>query len=132
MATIAAAEKRSGHGDFRMVVFSTLQAWLNWVKCMRLKCQKPILHFILDRRDRLKIIRDRQSILTTHLTIAVGGALNRVVHESAHVIQIWLRTGYYQIRDFLAFPSTNSGFFVGGDVGDELAKGTNVFAGARH
>src|SRR5262245_3759114 len=99
---------------------------------MRLKYQQRSLDFILDRRDRLKIIRDRQSILTTHLTIAVGGTLNRIVHKSTDVIQVGLRTGDYQIGDFFTLPGANSGLLVGSDVLDALAKRTNVLACSGH
>ena len=51
------------------------------------------LNFILDRGDRLKIIRDRQRVCANHISIAMRSALNRIVHEPAHVIQVRLRAG---------------------------------------
>src|SRR5262245_56309332 len=122
-------------------IFSTLQAWLNCVSAatpwaasqhLRSRCQERSFDFILDRGDRFKVVRDRQSILTTHLTIAVGGALYRIVHESAHVIQVGLRTGNYQIGDFFALPGADPGLLIGSDVRDALAKGTDVLACSCH
>ena len=52
-----------------------------------------LLDFVLDRRDRLNIFRDRQGIFTTHIAVAMRRSLNHIVHKSAHVIQVRLRTG---------------------------------------
>ena len=67
------------------------------------------LNLILDRGDRLDVIRDRQSIFTTHVSVAVRGTLNRIVHETAHVIQVRLRAGKQQVGDFLALPCADPG-----------------------
>src|SRR4029453_5040588 len=69
---------------------------------------------------------------TTHVSVTMRCALDSIVHESAHVIQVRLRAGDQQIGDFFAFPGADTGLFVGRDVGDELAQGTNVPARTRH
>ena len=67
-----------------------------------------LLHLVLNRRDRLQIIGDRQRVFFGHVLVTVTDSLDDFVHEPLRVIEVGLGAEFQQLNDIFSIPLTNA------------------------